>query len=285
MWTIADDVRMQLTSNLQAVVTAGRKQIDQQSNALTLESGFLEAVTALIESECPEFRSHYHAVLAELTPYQTCVEDFNKDQLRAVEDMNDIAERFIVLCRISEERVDAKDVMKDAKAVVERTRTAYNRAIQSDSPKRYDLCAKLTTAIDKAIEQVHRVQELDSQFIAAKQTYNEFRNRRTRQSYVHLAAAFGEVKASEADVWQRVDAKITEVRETFRDGIAPPSEPAPKPSPEPVPTAAPGPIQRQAVDAPAEEEPPVAAFVWQVPQPIEPLPHSEYYGGNPFMES
>jgi hypothetical protein len=264
MWTIADDVRAQLTSNLQAVVAAGREQIAQQSNALVVESRFVDSVTALVDSECSEFRSHYDIVLSELMRYRTFVEAFNKGQLRAVEDLNDLAERFLVLCRISEERADAKDEMKAAKTAVERARGAYNRAVQSDSPKQYELCSKFTAAIDKAVERIRKVQELDRQFITAKQTYNEFRNRRTRQSYLHLAAALGEVKAAEAEVWQRVDAKITEVQGTFRDG-------PPKPADD----------HHNVEEPPNNEQKQSPGFEWPV---IDPFPQSNYSGGNPFME-
>jgi hypothetical protein len=264
----------QTNPKLQPVVDATRSQLASQDSALRAESRFLDHLTALLDHECAKFRPHLDSVVAELQLYLTCASDLSEVQLRAIEDLNDVTERFVVVRRAAEERAATLDRLKAARGKLLRARAAMSAA-----PPQGLVAArvKVSQAIQRVTSQGRKVQEADRAFASARQRYDDFRIRRLRQSYEHLGAGLADIKQREVEVWGKVREAIARIQHACN-----------------VPTSeARAPDEgSEEVQTPAVDGGEVVALI-QEPQaqpaptpPSAPSPAKKYYyGENPFQDS
>jgi hypothetical protein len=259
---------------LQPVHDPTRSQLAKQDSAPRAESRFLDHLTALVDHECAKFRPHLDSVAAELQLYLACASDLSEVQLRAIEDLNDGTERFVVVRRAAEERTTALDRLKAARGKLLRARAALSAA-----PPQGLVAArvKVSQAIRRVISHGRKVQEADHAFATAKQRYDDFQIRRLRQSYEHFGAGLADIKQREVGVWGKVTGAIARIQQTCN---VPGSE-ARVADDVPEKVVAPAVDGGEVVEPVEQPQPPPAPTPPSSPSPAK----SYYYGDNPFQES
>lgn len=289
-----------ITGPLLPVVEATRDYLESKQKSLNYETEFYDRVLKLVEVEAPELKSQMAQVMVHLKEHINCHQAFLDAETRANEDLNDIAERFAVLFRISNEYLTAKKDLQDARSKLDAARLKLSQDRASGGKNQVRLGANATKAVDDVQARIRTLQTKIRELIEAKHKFNAFRCRRLRESFLHVGEGTKMIVKQDIAILGELDKAIGTALSKFRDvlrngggGESPvtttpktfeyrPSQvdhpqpvsipvPAPAPAPAPVPAPAPAPAP---VSTPVYE--PVYEPVVSTPAPVaDPTPSYE----------
>ncbi|OHT04813.1 hypothetical protein TRFO_27679 [Tritrichomonas foetus] len=148
---------------------------------------------------------------------------------RTAEDINDIAARFEVIFRLSEETSVAKKKVKDAKARIEKLRKDLELDSLKGGTKKYKIEADINKAIDAKKQAIEAAEEKLQEFIAAKEKYTTFKVSRLQHAYNQLGKVITSSMREQSEEAEKLSQAISEAQENIDHLLeteAPASEPA-----------------------------------------------------------
>lgn len=235
--------KKELLKDIQTVIEHSRKEVEHHRDEIKYQTNFMAALVAMIEKEAPEFREKmaeiqgiYLAILQKET-------DLVNAEDRAAEDINDIAARFEVIYRISEEASSAQRKVKECRSKIEKLRKDLELDELKGGAKKYKIEADINKAIEAKKKAIDDAEEKLLEFIAAKEKYTEFKVNRLIHAYSHLGDVVSSAMKEQSEEADKLNTAISEAQENIDHLL----------ETEPTPAA-----DAEAEEQPAPEEPPAA---------------------------
>ena len=150
---------------------------------------FVEKSIVMFESEAPEFKGKFKAMMDIISEIIGEEQKIQQAEHRVAEDLNDIAARFDIVFRTSEETMEKTSNVKRASARIAELREKLQADISKGGAKQVAIEQEITNAIEAKKKAVEEADVKLQEFIAVKQRYNKFKVRRMRNAYSN----FGEV--------------------------------------------------------------------------------------------
>ena len=204
---------------LSPIVDAGRDHVSQRKEIVSSKQEFLEHLTKIVESECPECKSAFRPLALALAEQIECERAFSDVLSRGVEDINDISERFAVVVRASTTYANAKKDLQNAKQAFEnaRTKLAQDRAMGGrNAPKLEQVAAR---AKEDVKNKITTLKEAIEDFIVQKEKFAEFRIRRLRESLAHIGQGTSAIMRQEVEAWKQIETAVETAAGRFKESI------------------------------------------------------------------
>ena len=246
-----------IVANLQTVVTAGRQFNEYTRESLIYEKEFKNAINEIVAQEVPEFAEEIKKVTDAYSRAIGQESFYIRGKTRAIEDLNDIQERFTVVVRQNEKYREARHQLREATRLLQEAETRYEQEQSKGGSK----IAKYSVAIQecktnkkKAIENLKKEIQL---FIEEKKKFNAFRARRMKQSYKCYGSSTKNSMDHISQSYELMKSAITEaqgkVEELIRGtNVETPAES--QPAEEPLQEESKEPIQEEAKEQQDENE-------------------------------
>lgn len=217
--------KKELLKDIQTVIEHSRKEVEHHRDEIKYQTHFMSALVAMIEKEAPEFREKmaeiqgiYLAILQKET-------DLVNAEDRAAEDINDIAARFEVIYRISEEASAAQKKVKDCRSKIEKLRKDLELDELKGGAKKYKIEADINKAIEAKKKAIDDAEEKLLEFIAAKEKYTEFKVNRLIHAYSNLGDVISSAMKEQSEEAEKLNTAISEAQENIDHLLE--TEPAP----------------------------------------------------------
>jgi hypothetical protein len=138
---------------------------------------------------------------------------------RLADDINDVAARYEVFCRVTDESVETRKKVKESRARISNLRTALAADEAKGGAKRIKIEADIRAAVEAKRAAVEAAEAKLEELISVRQSYNRFKVRRLKHGYQNLgrvmitavqgiADAFAELRREIDDVRGRIDAVL-----------------------------------------------------------------------------
>ena len=201
-----------IAANLQTVVSAGRQYNDLTRDSLIYEKEFISSINEIVAQEVPEFADEIKKVTGAYSRAIGQESYYIRGKTRAIEDLNDIQERFTVVVRQNEKYRDARHQLREATRLLQEAEARYEQEQSKGGSK----IAKYSVAIQecktnkkKAIENLKKEIQL---FIEEKKKFNAFRARRMKQSYKCYGASTRNSMNHVSESYEMMKAAVTEAQ-------------------------------------------------------------------------
>ena len=211
--------RRLISGPISPVVDAGRDYASFRQKCVADKQEFLEHLTKIIETECPECKSAFRPVAAALAQQIACDRAFADVQSRGVEDINDISERFAIVVRASNVYATAKKDLQNSKQRFEtaRQKLQQDRAMGGRNAMKLEQLA--IKAKDEVKGRITDLKEAIEQYIIQKEKFAEFRMRRLREAFVHIGQGTSAIMRQDVEAWKQLEAAIDAAANRFRDAV------------------------------------------------------------------
>ena len=205
---------------LNPVVQPGREFYENEARIGRCETRFVGKMGEIVEKACPELKPLYDSVADHIKAHLECERGLAETNARAVEDLNDITERYAMLYAAYSRYTKEKKALCDARAKLQtaRGKLAQERAMAGKNQ------AKAEDAVRQGIETVkQRIRSLQDrirELIEFKEKFNVFKQRRMRESFLHLGEGTSFYMNQDVEVWKREEVAEREVREKYKDVLS-----------------------------------------------------------------
>lgn len=227
MWEINLDQYKQkdvVNPQFKAIVTATRQLNENTANILILENKCLDQFKKMTESqanECSELLSKavesYHNSLAEEI-------DLLDNQKRAIEDLHDIQERFLVVVRTADKYKEAQKAFTKATDNLEASKKKMASDIAKDPSKQETWNINIEKSKNQARDALKTLTESLKKLIEEKKKFNHFRIQRMKHSYRTYGNATNEYSKklidAYADLKNQIDLITLDVNKTITNSKA-----------------------------------------------------------------
>ena len=234
--------KKELLKDINTVIEHSRKEVEHHREEIKHQTNFMAALVAIIEKEAPEFREKMTEIQGIFLAILQKETDLVNAEDRAAEDINDIAARFEVIYRISEEASAAQKKVKDCRNRIEKLRKELELDELKGGAKKYKIEADINKAIEAKKKAIDDAEEKLLEFIAAKEKYTEFKVNRLIHAYSHLGDVVSSARKEQSEEAEKLNTAVSEAQENIDHLLE--TEPAPpadqeEPAPEEPPAADP----------------------------------------------
>lgn len=196
--------KKKLLQDLFEIVDRSREACDYHSKEITALEEFLKHVEMIVKEECPEFVERFEVIKNNFAALIEQEKELQSAELRTAEDLNDIAARFDVVYRVSEETSEKTGNVKRCTANIKALKEKRdNDAINGGKNQ-----AKIEAEIQKAIEEKRKaVEEADlklQEFIEVKERYNSFKVRRFQHAYNFYGSVLAKTMKEASSICDRI---------------------------------------------------------------------------------
>ena len=202
-----------IVARLQTVIDAGRQQNEYTKDSLIYENELIKELNEIVKQEAPEFSEEFSKVTKCYAEAVSEDMKYLNGKIRAIEDLNDIQERFTVVVRQNQKYHDAKDALSEATKALDAAKLKYDQELSKGGPNLSKLSVKMaecSTAKKNAIENLKKETLL---FIEEKKKFNAFRSRRLKSSYKTLGKSTKESTGAMAASYENMKSAIEEAKE------------------------------------------------------------------------
>lgn len=208
-----------ITQQFKTIVEATRQFNQNTSTSLTTEENNLDKIKSLIANEANECSELFNSVYEAYKNALTDEKKYLERRMRAIEDLNDIQERFYVVVRQA-------NIYHEASIAF--TKATDNLAAQ-EQKMRQD-CAKDPTRQEKWDEYIEKVKNTKKEalktvieslkkFIEEKKKFNTYRCRKMKESYATYGKAMNEYSKSLSEEYSKLHNDIDKVRLDITNAI------------------------------------------------------------------
>lgn len=181
---------------------------------------FIDLLQKLVEVECPEFLNKFSNI-ADIMKETLAQEEILADaELRLAEDLNDVAARFTVVFRVSNEFGACKMKVEECSANIDKIKVLIDEDSTKGGTKQYQLQAKMQQAIAEKKNAITATEDKLKEFIDVKEKYAAFKVRRMRHGYSYYGSKLTQTMASEAAIMQNLNNSIEEAKLGLNDTFA-----------------------------------------------------------------
>lgn len=199
----------ELLLDINTIVSHSRDEAACYNSEIDSRRTFVACLRKIVAKEAPGFTSVMDEIAECLSGALDAEQDVVDAFARFAEDFNDIAARFQVVFRISEEARECKQRVRDIKAKIEKLRCDISADEQRGGAKHAKLSAELQKLIQQKKAAVEACIAKMEEFISAKQRFDEFKIRRLTHAYVNVGSvmkeSYGKQLQSMKSVAQLVD--------------------------------------------------------------------------------
>lgn len=195
--------KKKLLSDLSEMVDFSREACAKHQNEIDDMHRFVDNIILLVKSECPEFLDRFEALMAIMREALAQQQLLQKAELRLAEDLNDVAARFDIVYRISEETVSCKMKLKEVTERIEMLKKKLDEDELKGGFKKVSLQSQISLAIDEKKRTIATTEEKLLQFIDIKERYTAFKIRRMRHGYISYGEGLSNTMQEEIKIWER----------------------------------------------------------------------------------
>jgi hypothetical protein len=204
---------------LKEVVEASTEHVEHHSRQILGVENFVDMLTALVGKQAPDLAGQ----LATITqPFQQALlheRTYLGAEERLRDDLDDLAARFMVVHRVSQEVTDAQQKVKDGRHKIESLRRDLDVDQAKGGQKKYQIEAAIKVAIDAKARAVEAAQLKLEEYIQVRTSYNAFKLRRLRHGYTNLGEVTRTALRSEGKAYEAVLAAIGEARNNLESAL------------------------------------------------------------------
>ena len=212
--------KSQVSSILNPVVNPGREFTENEARIGRCETRFVGKMGEIVEKACPELKPLYDSIADHIKCHLECERGLAESNSRAIEDLNDITERYAMVYAAFTRYNSAKKSLCDARAKLQNARAK----LQSERAMCGKNEAKAAEAVRQGIENVKQkiraCQDRIRELIDHKERFNKFKQRRMREAFLHLGEGTSFYMNQDVEVWKRVEVAEREVRERYKDVLS-----------------------------------------------------------------
>ncbi|EAY10707.1 hypothetical protein TVAG_364310 [Trichomonas vaginalis G3] len=211
----------QITSNFNTVIEATRAQHQHTIETLAYERRMTDNLRSMLEKEVPECKDLLSKIMSIYGKAFFQEYKYVEAQSRAIEDLNDIQERFLVVVRSSARS-------SEAHANLKRTTEALDLAKQKleiEKSKNSSKVQKMEAYVEECREQkkqaIENLKTAIKSYIEEKKKFNAFRDRRMKQSYSTYGATTVSFSNTLSQIYSDMKASIEDTKPQVTTSITP----------------------------------------------------------------
>jgi hypothetical protein len=207
-------------AELREVVEASSEHVEHHSRQILGVEKFVDMLTNLVGKQAPDLAPTLATITA---PFQQALiheRAYLGAEERLRDDLDDLAARFMVVHRVSQEVTDAQQKVKDGRHKIESLRRDLDIDQAKGGQKKYQLEAAIKVAIDAKARAVEAAQLKLEEYIQVRQSYNAFKLRRLRHGYTNLGEVTRTALRGEGKAYEAVLAAIGEARNNLEAALS-----------------------------------------------------------------
>ena len=220
--------KKKLLSDLIDIVERSREAANYHQKEVDNLKSFYENSVKMVKNEAPELEEKYKEIMQHFVYALDREQELTAAEMRAAEDLNDVAARFDIVYRVSEETVEKTANVKRCSNNIK----ALREKLQEDLAKGGLKQQKIETEIQAAIEAKKKaVEEADlklQEFIAVKESYNRFKVRRIQHAYTTYGQALANCLTEASKSYDKLSAACNvsedEIVAIIEKGVPTPEE-------------------------------------------------------------
>ena len=181
--------KKKLLADLFEIVDISRTSADHHRDELNSLREFANYAKTLVQAEAPEFIPKFTQIMEHFHNALNAEERLVAAELRTAEDLNDVAARFEVVYRVSDETVEKTSYVKKCSSNIKALRDKLQDDLAKGGEKQHRIEADIQAAIEEKKKAIEAADIKLQEFISVKEKYNTFKVRRLQHAYV----SYGEV--------------------------------------------------------------------------------------------
>lgn len=220
--------KKKLLADLLDIVDRSRESVETHAKEVDNMKNFIKTCKVLVKNETPEFESKFENISQIFEEIMDLNAKLVAAEARTAEDLNDVAARFDVVFRVSEETMEKTQAVKTWSAKIKK----LHEDLEADKAKGGAKTAKIEADIKQAIENKKKaIEEADAklvEFIHVKEKYNTFKVHRLQHAYQHMGKSISEIEKAKSEAFERLRNACIISNEELEGLLAPLAEqPAP----------------------------------------------------------
>jgi hypothetical protein len=172
--------------DLSGVVRSSGDYARHHGKQLTYFQRFFDSFSRVVQGECPEFTTLTSRLGTAFTTAITHEQTIADAEGRLADDLDDLAERYDVILRISLEFKEARKRVQDCRELVDRHKAALLDDERHAGMRKYLIEADLRGALEEKKRQVDACTLKLTEYIDARERYYRFCVRRIKHGYGNL---------------------------------------------------------------------------------------------------
>jgi hypothetical protein len=202
-------------ADLSETVKLYRREAEVHRKQIVSLERFFDGLTQLLRKQAPEFLPTM-ATLGQSFQAGLAHEKLLVDaESRLAEDVNDVAARYEIVFRVTDESIDARKKVKDSRAKVESLRAALAADEAKGGLKKVKIEADIRAAIEAKRAAIEAAEAKLDELMRIRRLYNAFKIRRMRHGYQNLGQVIVNATAGILAAFGELRQAVT----TARDGI------------------------------------------------------------------
>ena len=181
--------RRKLLSDIYEIIDRSNDAAKNHQEEINNLRFFIEKAKELFKNETPELYNKFENIMNKFSEILDQEQLIQQCENRVVEDFNDIAARFDVIFRTSEETVEKTSAVKRATTTITKLREDLNADLAKGGAKQAKIQNEITNTIEIKKKAIGEAEIKIKEFIAVKEKYNSFKVRRLQHAY----HSFGEI--------------------------------------------------------------------------------------------
>jgi hypothetical protein len=203
--------KKKLLAEIFEVVDQSRDFVSIHQEKIDYLNNFIKYAKVLIQAEAPELSQRMEPVFNH---YGECVKLEQKlidAELRTAEDLNDVAARFDVVFRLSEESSEANMVVKKCTANLKKLKDELMEDQAKGGNKKFKIEANIAVAIEEKKKAIEAADLKIQEFISVKEKYNAFKIRRLRHGYSSYGEALSTIMNELSSKFQELSKECSSI--------------------------------------------------------------------------
>ena len=185
--------KKKLLSDIYEVVDRARDAAENHQREVDAMANFYKYAALMVKSQAPEFSLKFSEIMDHFNKAVQLESELVAAEKRSAEDMNDVAARFDVVYRVSEETIEKTANVKRCSANIRDLRDKLADDLSKGGAKQHRIEADIQAAIEAKKKAVEEADLKLQEFIKVKETYNIFKVRRLQHAYVSYGECLSRV--------------------------------------------------------------------------------------------
>ena len=181
--------KKKLLQDIFEIVDRSREAADFHQREVESMKSFYEYATKIVKNEAPEFEQKFAEIMEHFKNAVDREMELVEAERRTAEDINDVAVRFDVVYRVSDETVEKTAAVKKCSQNIKQLRDKLQDDLSKGGGKQHSIQAEIQAAIEAKKKAVEEADLKLQEFIKVKESYNTFKVNRLRHAYVSYGEA------------------------------------------------------------------------------------------------
>lgn len=199
--------KKKLLADIFEVVEHARESAEQHQEEVESLRNFYKYAKEMVKSEAPEFEEKFAEIMSHFNKAVQLEEELVAAEKRTAEDINDVAARFDVVFRVSEETIEKTAAVKRCSANIRTLREKLQADLANGGTKQHKIEAEIQTAVEAKKAAIQAADVKLQEFIKVKETYNTFKVRRFQHAYTSYGECLSRVMKELSNVYSQLSSE------------------------------------------------------------------------------